>query len=117
MKANEREGAITVDVDAALKGARAYVAKGWRPGLSIRLPDGSIEWSAEGALRGELFRQGVTDTADQEPYLQQALAKLGAASFDQLEKTAGRGKSKAEVLASFDAAAAKAAPAKGKQGA
>lgn len=107
----------TVDVDAALKGARAYVAKGWRPGLAIRLPDGSIEWSAEGALRGELFRQGVTDPAEQEPYLQQALAKLGADSFDELEKTAGRGKSKAEVLASFDAAAAKAAPAKPSKGA
>lgn len=101
------------NIRAVLATARAAIAQGWRPGESRRLPDGSIEWSVEGALRRALFRQGITTPEAQAQAISDALAALNVAGFDELEKSGGQPKARAAVLAALDAAQAQAQAKRG----
>lgn len=69
----------------------------------MRRADGVIEWSLEGALRRALFKQGLTTPEDQAQPVADALALLGIATFDAVERSNGQPRTKAEVLAAIAA--------------
>src|SRR5512146_1162624 len=93
---------MPANVRAVLGRTRAAIATGWRAGLSMRRADGVIEWSVEGALRRELFKDGLTTPEDQDQPIADALALLSVASFDELELSNGQPRALAAVLAALD---------------
>lgn len=85
----------------ALQDVQAMLAAGWRPVLSMRNPDGSINWSTEGAIQRACNKRGVPQT-DLRATLQAVLIERGADSPDNFEAAPGR--TQADVVTVLSAA-------------